>query len=846
MSGFASCLAEVAAAGGGLSRDDATRMLEQVDARAQRLMREQGLDQATATAQAGRELSALEAQAADVERRNALMNLQKRIARRARLVDVATTIGGKRGVDLVLAVRNQVVAINTVVKGGRASAERMAKTRVAEYLGGIEGELHRAGLLQTFQSTTLRNAWGRELFEMSLRDAGEPSNVGVTGSPQARQIAEVLARYQGLARDRLNRQGAWIGDYAGYITRTAHDPDALRRAGFDAWRAAIEPRLSERTFDGVDDRAGFLQSVYSGLRTGVHLSDEGGVGMRDPAFTGPSNMARSASAERVLHFQDAAGWLDYQNRFGTGTLEEQLLGSLQRSARQEALLSRFGTNPGAEFTDDIQYLEEQFRTSHPDAVVKLRSSSKQLQTLFGYLDGTSTMPANQLAADISAGIRAVSSMAHLGGVAFTHLSAVVTKAAELRYQGVGFLERYGNGISSLFHGLQSNEARHAADLMLAGVETSHGGMMAQVAAGDTAHGVMAKTANKFFNLTGLSYLLRGQKNGAAAVIARHLGSMVDREFDALPAETQRAFTQYDISPADWDSLRQAPEHTQVDGRTFLTPDAASRSVEDLSATERDTLGLKLHSYLADIADRSTIAPGIAERMDLTGGHQAGTPVGEALRFISQFKSWGLAAARQGIGREINGGQGTAGAVSGMMQMAVSGAIMGYTTMVLKDLFKGKQPRPPNDPATWAAALIQGGGFGIMGDYLFGEFNRAGGGIANALLGPVAGEGITAVDAIREHLLAHAEGHDQNGKQLSDLAPELTRLALNNTPFINLFYTRSALNYLLLYSLQERMNPGYLARMQRSMQKNQAQSFMAPSTPGVGWLNPSQHLRTFGR
>jgi hypothetical protein len=109
-----------------------------------------------------------------------------------------------------------------------------------------------------------------------------------------------------------------------------------------------------------------------------------------------------------------------------------------------------------------------------------------------------------------------------------------------------------------------------------------------------------------------------------------------------------------------------------------------------------------------------------------------------------------------------------------------------------------------------------------------------------------GQGLVGLDTIREHLLANAEGHDQTGKQLADLAPELLRLGLNETPFINLFYVRSALNYLFLHSLQERMNPGYLARMQRSIQKNQGQSYMAPSTPLLGWMNPQQHLRTFGR
>lgn len=822
------CIGEVQQAGGEkMSRAEAQRVLDMVDARSARLQREQGMAPADAVRQAHADLAAAEEAAAAIERHNALLNLQKRIGRRERMGEVATALGGRKGPDLVAAVRNQVVAINRVVQGGRASAERMWKTRESEYVGGVESDLKKAGVLGVFQKGTLRREWATELYQRSLRDAGLPHQLGSTGSAEAGRIADVLAKYQALAKDRLNRQGAWIGDYAGYITATAHDPDRIRRAGFAAWRDHILPGLDERTFDGVEDRAKMLRGTWNALVSGVHLSDEGGVGFKDPAFTGPSNLARRLSESRVLHFKDAASWLDYQQRFGTGTLEEQFLGALQRSARQEALLTRWGTNPAAEFETDIRFLQEKFRDSNPDAVRALGDRAASLKALFGVLDGSANRPVNQLGAEIGAGLRAISSMAHLGGVALTHLSAMGTKASELRYQGVGFLERYGNFFTSVFHGLQGPEREELADLMRAGVEVSHGGMMAQIASTDTVPGAMAKTANRFFDLTGLNYLLRGQKNGAAGVIARQLGRLADTEFDALPAQTRRAFTQYDISPADWDTLRSAPDHHMIDGRVFLTPDAAMRAAGEISLDARDALGLKLHAYLTDVADRSVVTPGIAERALLQGGTAPGTAAGEALRFVAQFKTWGVAAVRQGIGREIQGGQGTAGAISGIVQMAVSAMVMGYATMVLKDLAKGLNPRPPGWQ-TYTAALMQGGGFGILGDFLFGQFNRFGGDIGSTVLGPVLGEGLNSIAQIYSNVL---DG------QMKDIPPETLRLAMNNTPFVNLFYTRTALNYLFLHSLQERMNPGYLRRSERSLRQKTGQSY---------WLSPQSHLHTFGR
>ena len=817
------CIANVAAASN-LSPAEARDLLDRLDARAERLTREHGLSPSDAVRQAAADAAADEAAAAAIAKRNALLNLQKRIGRRARIEDTAAALKG----DLSKAVQNQIIAIATPVDGGRLSAEAVWKTRAAEYSGTVVTRLKQAGLLKAVRDGSLGDAWAQELYELSLRAAGDPrANPGRTGNAQAETVAQIFHDVQETARARLNREGAWIGDYAGYITRTTHDMDKIRRAGFDAWRKTIEPRLDDRTFDGVDDREKFLRGVYGGLITGVHLSDEGGIGFKDPAFTGPANAARKISAERVLHFQDAAGWLAYQHQFGTGSLVEQMLAGFDRAARQEALLQRWGTNPRAELDADMRYLQEKYRDTNPNAVGDLSGKQISIGRQFDMLDGTANRPVRRMAAQISADIRTIESMAKLGLVAFTHLSSAVTKAAELRYQGVGFLERYGNFFDSLMQGRGRGEMAQLSDLLLAGTEGMHGRLLARFQPDDTVPGTLSKLANRFFEISGLTWLLDAQKAGAARIMSRHLGSLIDTAHDKLPPEVQRGLRQYDITPAEWEQLRRAPDHQSIDGRIFLTPDAATR-IPGLSASQADALALKVHALFADVADRSIVTPGIGDRYLVTNGTNPGTIVGEAMRFVAQFKLWGLAAVRQGIGREIAGGQGAAGAVSGIMQMAAGAAVFGYMTMVLKDLAKGLTPRPPNDPKTWMAAMIQGGGFGILGDYLFGEYSRFGGGIGESVLGPVLGQGLTEIMNVWN---AAKEG------RVHDIPPEMARIAMNNTPFVNLFHTRLAMNYLFLHSLQETMNPGYLRRSEMSLRRRTGQTH---------WLSPESHLKPFGR
>jgi hypothetical protein len=68
------------------------------------------------------------------------------------------------------------------------------------------------------------------------------------------------------------------------------------------------------------------------------------------------------------------------------------------------------------------------------------------------------------------------------------------------------------------------------------------------------------------------------------------------------------------------------------------------------------------------------------------------------------------------------------------------------------------------------------------------------------------------------------------------AGDALRLAQNNTPYLNLFYTRIALDYLILYDVQEAIAPGTLRRMERRAKRDQRQTFL---------ISPSQdRLRPF--
>lgn len=841
----------------GLDKDTAEGLLDKLDAAASRLQAERGLSRDEALAQATTDMANQIQAAASVQQRNQLMNLQKRVSRRARIVETAETLGGDQP-DFVGAVRNQMVALNTPVRGGRLSAEAEALTRHDQYLSGLTNELDRKGLYQAARSNQFQREWGRELYELSLQNAGDDrAQPGVTKNQHAIEIAQSVSKYMAVAKDNLNKAGAWIGEYAGYINRTVHDEDKIRRAGQDSWTSFIRPLLDDKTFEGADSEGEFLRGVYNALYTGVHLSDADGVGFKDPAFTGPANLAKKLSESRVLHFKDADGWMDYQEKFGRGTLLEQVYGSLGRAAHSQSLLSRWGTNPEAEFKQDMQWLGERYRDQHTDSIAALNQGKGGLENLFSHLTGEANRPQSRLAAKIASYVRLDESMAKLGMVAFTHLSAATTKAGELHYQGVPWHEAYGNFLSSIFRGMSHGDAAQWADETLAGLEGTNRDIISAFSPNDSVPGKASRLANLFFKLSGLTWLLNKQKAGAEWAISRRAGMMMDRAHDDLPPEMQRALMQYDISPKEWDVLRNAPDHVSVNGRQFLTPQAAIRASDesyhptidmgaDTNLTERsqafidrrvaagrENLSMKVHAWLHDTADRSVVTPGIQDHALLLRGTQPGTIPGEALRFVSQFKMWPIAAVRQQWGREIYGQGGVGNKIGGILNLTVGSALTGYGIYALKMLMKGQNPPPPS-PQAAIAGMMQGGGLGIFGDYLFGEYSRFGQSVTESALGPVLGSGSTAIFDLWNRIKSRAEGSEHP----QPLAPAALKLLTDNTPFINMFYTRQALNYLFLHSLQETLNPGYLERSQRSLKQKQGATY---------WLSPSEHhLHTFGR
>ena len=247
---------------------------------------------------------------------------------------------------------------------------------------------------------------------------------------------------------------------------------------------------------------------------------------------------------------------------------------------------------------------------------------------------------------------------------------------------------------------------------------------------------------------------------------------------------------------------------------------------------REELTDRMYNFYSDRVGFAAIKPDAKTRAMLLQGTQPGTWLGSGMRLVTQFKSFPVAFLQKAMGSALYGsGADTIGqavrsskAMGEVANLVLASTVLGYTSMVAKDLVKGREPRDPTDPRTMMAALQQGGGMGIYGDFLFGEAkSRTGGTLISNLAGPTLSSLDDATDIWRRI---------RNG---DDAAAKTFSTALSNTPFMNVFYLRPLLDYTILNSLTEAMNPGALRRREALVTKDTEQGWLM--RPSQNYLDP---------
>ena len=837
------CVLEIERATGRQLSDEEVNALDDEVGRIVRRLRdeeidnvEQALDQALAERADEIELLAW------VEKRNELLNAR---ARASMLDYVINQWDDDPGLGL-LAYTGGVASAR---QGARESVSWAQETLGNRYAFGFITELEQAGVFREFKS----GAFDQEIFR--VRYARARGETDAQFSRESRQMADIIERYNEKVRLDANESGAWIGQVDDFVARQVHDAYNIRQTSEREWTEFFEQAIDwRRSFPDVEDAAEIKRIIsrsYSDFASGVHLAAprEG----PQTNLRGFANIGRRMSQDRVFHFKGPDEAFEYMRRYGRGSLAETLLNQFELSAQNTALMRRMGPNAESNFDQVVDTLRARLRDS--DAKTRRRFESlvdtgprAVRRTILPNLTGQSRRPGHHLTAKASQMTREIASMSKLGGAVISAVSDIPFYAGEFSYTtGQGFLRGVGEAVGSLGTPITPERRRVLAGLGVV-VDSMRASAAGRFDVGNRIFTPTTKMQNVFFKLNLLQPWTDRLRSGFALARAHDFYNQRARGFSQLAPEEQRALELYNIDAERWDVFR-AQQPVEADGRGYLTPEAvedasdaqiaqllrskgkstSARAIRD----ERTAIVSSFRSFFGDRASYASLTPDIRSRAILLQGTRPGTVEGELLRHTALFKGFPTSVMLKPLGREIYGrgtlrGRGAAFDDSPLMNVANMVAwntAMGYMALNIKEMLRGRTPRVPEDPGEFRdifmASMVQGGGMGIYGDFLFGDTrNRFGGTFVSSLAGPVAGE----VDN-----LADLWGRTMRG---DDAAAQSLRFVYNNLPGSNLFYTRMAMDYAIMYRMQEWLNPGSLRRMEGRMESEMGNDY---------WMRPSDHI-----
>jgi hypothetical protein len=759
------------------------------------------------------------------QKRNRLLSIERRKA-------IHSILSSSFKGDYANGLKALIVGVQSGKKFGRMSADAEITALSHEYSGKLMADLSRVdGGIDLIVSGEMDDEIAEVLWRLNT-DGAELTGL----DPRAIGIGKAVHKWQEIARVQANEAGAWIGRTPGWIVTQSHASNKIT-ADREGWMAMMRDRadlgrmMAETDADDIDT---LLGSIYDGLASGIHLKSPGGAG--EAQAKGLKGMARGLSHDRTIHFKSAADWLAYNKAFGEGTLMEAINFGLMNTARATGLMRVWGPNHTDTYQRVVADLLASMRPSDPTGAAKLKADAKSVFNRYmTEVDGTTNLVGSNPGATLSQGIRGVQGMASLGASTLASVGDLGTITMGARHVGGGALEAVAGSVKALFHGAPSAERLEALADMGAVMESLSGKLVTQRFAVDAdASGVIGAMQKRFFRWNLQNRWTDSMRMAAAEFMGLTMARRAGEAFGALPDAMRLSLTQYGIDEALWDVFRKGAMR-DVDGRKMLTPSAALSATDDAlkplltargqSATPRNLdkmraeIERKFRLYFTDQNGYMMLMPDAAVRGQVKQGTHRGTVPGEGLRFIMQFKSFPLAYTNRIIGREIMQGfkqGGVSGGLFGVGRVAATSILFGYAAMTLKDLAKGKEPRDPFDAGTIGAAMTHGGGAGIFGDILTSQVTNRGQDAGIALLGP------TASDVLGSQGLAGIAARAAEGRDPSAAA---TRFVTGNTPFLNLFYTRLALEWAVLWNLQEWSNPGSLRRMEREMQERTGQEYL---------------------
>lgn len=680
-----------------------------------------------------------------------------------------------------------------------------------------------------------------------------------TSDKAAKAFAEVVKETFDLQRERLNRAGANIGELEDWHLPQSHDWEKISRAASringrfhrftpeqhrEAWVNCILPLLDRsKYFDPqtgarMDDAAmiKMLEGVWETLVTDGNAGEYGSM----VAGRGAGSRANRLSQHRAIHFKDAESYLKYEKLFGTGSITQTIVGRINANSRDIALMEAMGPNPNATYRTLKRIAESDAARARMNDTMgqawryadRNGVAGVSVDAVWATVNGDANMPAGTgRLASIMQGARNLAVAGKLGSAIISSFSDIPSYWVALGVNGINPL-RTSFSLISMFSKSDREFAARAGIMA-----DSISGSLGRFYEDNVGNGATAIMAEMTIRASGLNFWTQGIRQAFGLNLMAATGKLVKKaDWDHLEAYDRMRLENHGLTKTDWDILRLAKTE-RYRGCDFITRE----SIEDISGADLEAAGFTvgqrdqaLSKYLGFLANESYMAslePNAITRAAQSRGYQKGTIDGEFWRSVMLFKSFPLGMVTQHFQRshDLWGSGHKAGATAYAASVIVGTSIFGAISLQAANLLAGRDLQDPTTAKFWGNAMMKGGGLGVFGDMLYnGVFEESKYGSPNVLnfFGPIAGTAFDTWDAAMS--MRDAALYDKETKWQQ----KALRLVRGNTPFINVWYAKMALDHAVFNDMNEMLSPGYIRRQRNKTAKNYGQGY---------WWDPQKVL-----
>lgn len=573
----------------------------------------------------------------------------------------------------------------------------------------------------------------------------------------------------------------------------------------------VEKNIEKQTGQ-TEDLEMVLDKIYSNI-TSDGLAKGKGIPERTGLFSDKQ------SKHRIFQYADAENWIEAHDKYGKNPIFDTMVNYLQGLARDNAIMYVMGPKPEAMWNTIVDVAEKK--------AGKMSENEEMVQRYFGMFDQEpkdafrkSKKEAEELKETIFRGsedvdhalweptgfinlLRNGMSSAMLGSAPVIATTDLAYSQMASKFNGTPQMKVLMRQLKDQMPYLGREDEQLAkrsalisdAANMVGQQDSRWLGMLDGEGQWMANFTLSASLLNRWTRRMRVAHNLEMTAN--IARMSKRTWDELDQ--DALGSQLKKRLPEHRIGKREWNKAIYNSDAVVEQGIDFVRPTKDLRTNE-LSNKEVDDIGKRLHEFI--LTEQDYAVPTTSARAQNRLSTNTNGVIGAVGKAGTQFMSFPVTMHLTHITRGFMQTDSLTG-----VGKYLGGTIVGSTMIAAAALqFEAiKEGRDPIDISQqpkkfFQKALLRGGGFGPLGDVIYGAASSARGDLIEGMAGPAFDWPTDTRNVIREGAMA------ATGKEDAKFGKKLTDYLGRYTPGNNIWYSELAFDRMIMDNIQKFVDP----------------------------------------